>query len=909
MRSYSRSFAGGEVSPELFGRIDDVRFQTGLARARNFITLPHGPARNRPGFVFVAELDPAVTARFLPFQFSTTQTTGIVLAADGSDGFIRFVSGGAMRMVTDGGTPATYKGSITFTPAGVNTGSETITFGASHGFSTGDPLRFTIDSGTVLPAPLTAMNPIYYAIATGATTLKVALTAADAIAGTAIDLTSTGTGATFRVNYAYTAGDLVGFLGAYFYCLQNPTINGAAQEGPGSTSYWYQQPATGEYEIPSPFADDELWDVRYAQSNDVVTLVHPSYAPRELWRVQDTRWRIAELTFAPTLEAPTGVSVSPTQPGIAADVTSVVGLTPLRLRFTNEHPFINGDTVTGTVVQGANSVTGTFVVVDAATDRLRCTLANIDGTNVASLFGIAAATGTFRASPVGTSANNYYVVTAVAADGTESLSSSSTGAANNLFVEGAYNTVTWNAVAGAVQYRVYRWESGLYGFLGSTDASTFSFVDRDNLGVDLSITPKLYDSETAALYPAAVCYHEQRRVFALNQRLWATRSNTEADLTFTLPVKDDDRLLFQIAATEYSAVQHLVSLGELLALTTSSEFVISSPDSVALTPTSLMSRPHSFVGASSVRPSVVNNSVIFEAARGGHLRELSFRAEAQGFTAVDLSMRAAHLFDGHTIADLSVMRAPYQVVWAVSSTGDLLGLTYVPEQQVAGWHVHPTHGGLVESCLAIAEGVEDALYVLVRRTIDGTERLCIERMASMLETDLASMVFVDAAVRHLAATAGQLGGHDHLAGATVSILADGVVLPQQVVNAAGEITLAKGYAEVVVGLPIDAELQTLPLAYQIDGFGQGQEKNVNRVWLRVAASSTFQLGASSSSLVPSASADPAPRGLPSASALTTGRFPVTVPGQWSADGQVLVRQPWPLPLTVLGITIDATIGG
>lgn len=907
MRSYSRSFAGGEVTPELFGRVDDVRFQTGLARARNFITLPHGPARNRPGFVHVAELDATASARLIQFQFSTTQTVGVVMGADGSAGFFRFVTNGAMLQADDSGTPATYLGGLTFAPADVSTGTETITFGVAHGFATGDPIKFTIDTGSALPSPLVVLTT-YYAIAVSPTQLQVALTAADAVAGTEIGLTSTGTGTTFRVSYGYTTGDLVTSLGAVLYCLQNPTVNGLPQWGPGATAYWYQMPATGEYEIPSPYTETEIRDVRYARSNDVVTFTHPNHPVYELWRGNATRWRIAAAGFASTLSAPTGVSVSPTQPGIAGDVATVVGLTPLRLAFTNEHPFFNGDTITGTVVQGLNSVTGPFVVTNATTDRLRCTLTNIDGTNVANAFAVAAATGTLRATSTSTAAVNYYVVTAVAADGTESLSSSSTGATNNLFAEGAYNTVSWNAVTGAVQYRVYRYDSGLYGFLGNTDANTLTFVDKDNLGVDLSITPKLYDAETAALQPAAVCYHEQRRVFAVDQTVWATRSNTEGDLTFSLPVKDDDRLLFQIAATEYSAVQHLVSLGELIALTTSCEFVISSPDSVALTPTSLMSRPHSFIGASAVRPAVVNNSIVFEAARGGHLRELSFRAEAQGFVATDLSMRAAHLFDGLTLVDLTVMRAPYQIVWAVSSSGDLLGLTYVPEQQVEGWHAHPMQGS-VEACLAIPEGVEDALYIIVRRTIDGTERLCIERMASLLETELASMVFVDGAVVSLAAPAGALSGHDHLAGATVSILADGVVLPQQVVTAAGTVTLAQSYAEVVVGLPIDAELQTLPLAYQIDGLAQGQEKNVNRVWLRVSASSTFQLGPSATALVPSVSADPAPRRLLTSSPVVTGRFPVTIPGAWSADGQVLVRQPWPLPLTVLGITIDATIGG
>jgi hypothetical protein len=53
MRTYNRSFAGGEISPEMFGRIDDSRFQSGAATLRNFIASPQGPAENRAGFAYV----------------------------------------------------------------------------------------------------------------------------------------------------------------------------------------------------------------------------------------------------------------------------------------------------------------------------------------------------------------------------------------------------------------------------------------------------------------------------------------------------------------------------------------------------------------------------------------------------------------------------------------------------------------------------------------------------------------------------------------------------------------------------------------------------------------------------------------------------------------------------------------
>jgi hypothetical protein len=78
----------------------------------------------------------------------------------------------------------------TFAPANVNTGTEEITV-ASHGLTTGDTIRF-VTTGT-LPAGLTETG-IFYAISVSSGVFKVASSYANAIALTAINLTTTGTG-------------------------------------------------------------------------------------------------------------------------------------------------------------------------------------------------------------------------------------------------------------------------------------------------------------------------------------------------------------------------------------------------------------------------------------------------------------------------------------------------------------------------------------------------------------------------------------------------------------------------------------------------------------------------------------------------------------------------------------------
>lgn len=94
-------------------------------------------------------------------------------------------------------------GGLTFTTGNVNTTTDVITLSSTANYPTGTPVVFT--STTTVPAPLVA-DTIYYVINVSGTTIKVATTAANATAGTAVDLTSTGSG-THSIHLLYTVGD------------------------------------------------------------------------------------------------------------------------------------------------------------------------------------------------------------------------------------------------------------------------------------------------------------------------------------------------------------------------------------------------------------------------------------------------------------------------------------------------------------------------------------------------------------------------------------------------------------------------------------------------------------------------------------------------------------------------------
>jgi hypothetical protein len=141
----------------------------------------------------------------------------------------------------------------------------------------------------------------------------------------------------------------------------------------------------------------------------------------------------------------------------------------------------------------------------------------------------------------------------------------------------------------------------------------------------------------------------------------------------------------------------------------------------------------------------------------------------------------------------------------------------------------------------------------------------------------------------------------------VAILADGAVVPREKV-VGGKITLPVAASKVTVGLPITADLQTLPLAYdQAPAFGQGRPKNVSKAFLRVYRSSGVYAGPDLDTLREYKQRTNEPYGSPPR--LVTDEIEVMLSSNWNNSGQVFVRQTDPLPLTVAAITLEAAVGG
>lgn len=1054
-RTYNRSFAGGEISPEMFGRIDDAKFQSGAAKLRNFIATPTGAAENRAGFAFVRATKNNGVARLIPFTFSLNQTMVIELG----DHYARFHTQGATLQYDPLSLKAWIPPSVGIT---YTLTSPAIITWVGHGLTTGDPIRFyffgvstpdplpgglqlgytytaqVIDVNTFnildggVPVAFTAPSggSIVYTNYPGSGSPSVSLNlapnqsssgvASGAVGGLAnvpipggnanlnvnlsiavvayqgggtgqvqysvdgvhwntffgaggnfngtishsiplanldllqvrtfaaggagpagsvsisatinswsVDVPTSGSGpgtAAVRVYRYYKAGDAVTYGGQAYASIM---ADSGGVTTPGTNpNIWALLPVDGTYEIPTPYAAADLFQIHYAQSADVLTLVHPNYPPSELRRLSATSWSLTPIAFGPPLATPLAVTAT-ASPGYLAKIASVAtggtGFTGQALITTvSSHTLALGDgvyvanftvTVGGvvTVLDGFYMVSA--VPVDGSGNLIKNQLYLMDYSGNNLMFqagGTYSAAATIQFGSKIFNITNAYSVQALGADGVSaSALSASASILDNLDVPGSFNTIGWSAVNGASSYNVYKQLNGLWGFIGNTQA--LSFVDN-NIAPDFSIVPGTSDAvfSSPGNYPGAVCYYQQRRSFAGTtngpDNVWMSNSGTESMFDYSLPSLATDRIAFRVAALKADVIQHLLPMVQLLMLTSETEFALQPVNSDVITPSTIDVKPQSYIGASGVQPTVINTSMVYASARGGHVREMGYAWTVNGFSTGDLSLRAAHLFDNLTIVDQAYSKSPRPIIWFVSSNGKLLGLTYIPEEQLGAWHQHDTNGSF-ESICCVAEGSEDVLYAVINRTIGGGTVRYVERIASRIidPNDFSTWFFVDAGITQtFPVPVTEISGLTWLEGQTVAILADGFVFPRQVVTG-GKITLGRAITTVVIGLPYVSDLVTLPAVLQLDGFGQGRNKNISKAWVKVFESSGIFFGPDEDHLTEIKQRTMEPWGSPPA--LQNTELEVLTTPSWQQLGQSLIRQESPLPLSVIGLTMEVAIGG
>lgn len=532
--------------------------------------------------------------------------------------------------------------------------------------------------------------------------------------------------------------------GANTFELQ--TLAGANINSTAFGAYSSGGTAKRVYEITTPYLEADLPELQFVQSADVVTIVHKSYAPRELSRTGHTSWTLALLMFEPEISRPTGLSVSAGGAGgntylykvtavdavdfeesLAATeatqaITGITQANPAVVTYSGADSYNNGDEIYIASVVGMTEVNG-----------LVFTVANVNtGANTFELLGVNSTTYTAYSSG-GTVAKTFFRLGSAAAP---------TGSAPH--------TITWTAVTAASEYNVYRAVNGVYGFIGVAKGTTFLDI---NYTPDQLDTPPEYRNPFNGTgdYPGAVSYFQQRLGLASTdnepETMWLSRTAQFKNFTVSSPLQDDDAVTGVLAGREVNEIRHLIDIGTPLVLTAGGEHALQGGNGGVITPTEINPRQYSYFGANYLRPIPIGSNALFVQARGSIVRDLGFDYQVDGYKGNDLTLFSNHLFDGYELLDWSYQQIPHSVVWAVRDDGVMLGLTYVREQEVLAWTRHDTDG-LYENVCTISEGLEDAVYVVVQRTIGGTAKRYIERFAQRRVDDIVDYIGMDSALSY-----------------------------------------------------------------------------------------------------------------------------------------------------------------
>lgn len=683
------SFTAGELSPSLYGRVDLNRYYTGLKTCQNFIVRPYGGVANRPGTQFIAEVkDSTKAVRLIPFQFSVVQAYVLEFGEE----YMRVYKDGIYQ--TEIATPwlETEIFDLSYTQSAdvlivchPNFPPQQI---SRTGHTTWTIAEFTNQFG-----PFKEIN----------TDTNHSFLCSD-VEGT---ITVTANWDIFTVDHV---GDIL-------YLEQLPNDHTPAWEVSkriyigdivvAGNNYYKSisaDPSGGEPRItgtlkPTVTDGTESDGMGLLEGN----IYRPPAASANVDAYVGVEWgylhsghgivRIDSVTDARHATC----TVLKRLPEWVCDVA---GGTPLTVTAVTANP----DGFARCTITGHGLTTGQELLVSL--DWVGLWVEIIDGEPPTSIdhYQTFTKTDTVTCYVVDSDTVDVFMTwppdSEVSGGHTYSFDSFDTG------------TVTATAITGSA---TYKWAFGAWSVLEG--------------------------------YPYTAIYHQQRLWFggtpSQPQTVWASAIGAYDNFYQSIPVLDDEAITFTIASNQVNSAKSFAALSELIFLTTGGEWVIKGDNSGIMSPATINVRAQGFSGSSRLAPIIVGHTALHCQSKGSQVRALAYSFQDDSFIGADLTVLSSHLFFGKTLSDWAYQTIPFGVAWCVRDDGSLLGLTYLREQDVAGWHVHTTDG-LFESVCVISEGNEDAVYVLVNR--DGNRY--IERLHTRYFADVRDAYFVDSGLSY-----------------------------------------------------------------------------------------------------------------------------------------------------------------
>lgn len=313
----------------------------------------------------------------------------------------------------------------------------------------------------------------------------------------------------------------------------------------------------------------------------------------------------------------------------------------------------------------------------------------------------------------------------------------------------------------------------------------------------LSVTPTVDWDEQAFSpvrgYPVTSAFHQDRLVIGgsrdLPNRLWMSQSGDLFNFDLGTGL-DSESIEFGIFSDQVNAIRGVFSGRHLQVFTSGSEWMVTGDP---LTPSTVQIKRQTRVGSMIHRyiaPIDVDGATLFVARNGQELREFIYTSIEEAYQATDIALLSHHIITTPVDQDFDQKR---RLLFLVRADGKFATLTVYRAESVAAWTLHETAGQVISVSV-----VGDQVYFLIVR--NGV--YAIEVLDDLVQLD--------------AALAGEVGtpatvwdGLSHLNGQTISLVADGKIVPDQVVSG-GQIHLVTPARSVQAGLPFTHVIEPLP---------------------------------------------------------------------------------------------------
>ncbi len=479
---------------------------------------------------------------------------------------------------------------------------------------------------------------------------------------------------------------------------------------------------------------------------------------------------------------------------------------------------------------------------------------------------------------------------------------------------GDYITVQWPAQSGATSYNVYKNSRGSWGYIGEVrdDGGALTFID-DNIEPDIGFGARaepLEDFDAAGDYPGSVALFEQRLIFARTDNqpntIYASRTGALDDFSVSEVLRDDDAFFARPATGRVDEVRHLLPFDGLLIFTGGAEWVLDASGGIA--PSNLNFTVQSYHGCSEIiKPLVVGRSALYVQRAGRIIRDIFYDDGYKGYSGNDMTILSRHIFEESPMVDWTYATEPDSLVWCVREDGKMPVFTYHKEHEVYAWSVCETNGEYeAVASIPSATGGNDEVYFIVKREINGSTVRHLEQLSTRVRDNLTSN-YLDSALIYSGAPATVFSGLDHLEGETVNALADGNVIENLTVTG-GQVTLDNAASDVLIGLPYISEIVTMEPVVDTDrGTSHGMMSTIQNVHIHLRESRGVLCGPTTDGLyeIPF-------RGFEDYNEATqpfSGIKRISITPVNTRNASLVIRQVYPLPMTVLGASMEFSVGG